>query len=500
MNTFSPTSRRDFDPSLGIHQRYRHDFGDERLSKRFKSMYSKMEQHQSVVIHSLGEDKTDTTAMYRFINNEKVKPEELIYLLTNHDPRSFENKDILVLEDTCSIPCVRKKKNAAKHRTQTGVLNNNKTPGFHIHSSLLVDRQTNSILGLGDIAVFSRPQNTLTDAEKKEARTQQHLVPFEDKESSVWSLSYENTAKQLQGCSRLTSVMDQGADCYEVMLKIASEDHQHFIVRSKENRKLRLNATSKSTVSLNQFIDSQPYTSEKTFDIRSLDHISKSNGKRVKRKGREARIRIRYRQIELNPPSHLEQEGLVLRRKVYAVEVKEHESTVPQGEQAIHWILLTTWDVSEDAQAWEVVEAYRTRWDVEQQFRVLKKQGLGIENTQIQSFEAIKKQAIIAMDIAVKAMQLVKVRDGKTHIPIETMFDESEQTLLSKVNKKYEGKTEKQQNPHQTDSLAWAAWVIARMGGWKGYISQRPPGPITMKSGLERFYQFVWASKILEKP
>src|SRR4051812_8249485 len=31
-------------------------------------------------------------------------------------------------------------------------------------------------------------------------------------------------------------------------------------------------------------------------------------------------------------------------------------------------------------------------------------------------------------------------------------------------------------NPHPTDSLAWAAWIIARLGGWNGYASSRPPG------------------------
>lgn len=27
------------------------------------------------------------------------------------------------------------------------------------------------------------------------------------------------------------------------------------------------------------------------------------------------------------------------------------------------------------------------------------------------------------------------------------------------------------------------------MGGWKGYTSQRPPGPITLKRGLDSFMQ-----------
>jgi len=53
--------------------------------------------------------------------------------------------------------------------------------------------------------------------------------------------------------------------------------------------------------------------------------------------------------------------------------------------------------------------------------------------------------------------------------------------------KKVEGRTEKQRNPYSKNSLAWAAWVIARLGGWNGYRSESPPGPITMLRGLQKF-------------
>jgi hypothetical protein len=30
-------------------------------------------------------------------------------------------------------------------------------------------------------------------------------------------------------------------------------------------------------------------------------------------------------------------------------------------------------------------------------------------------------------------------------------------------------------------------WHVARLGGWTGYASERPPGPITFTRGLQRF-------------
>ncbi len=57
--------------------------------------------------------------------------------------------------------------------------------------------------------------------------------------------------------------------------------------------------------------------------------------------------------------------------------------------------------------------------------------------------------------------------------------------------RKYEGKTKKLKNPHSIENLAYGSWVIARHGGWKGYASQGPAGPITMLEGLKKFSSVV---------
>ena len=57
---------------------------------------------------------------------------------------------------------------------------------------------------------------------------------------------------------------------------------------------------------------------------------------------------------------------------------------------------------------------------------------------------------------------------------------------LTPLGPTLEGKTVRRQNPHPVRSLAWAAWIIARLGGWNCYY--KPPGPITFRRGMEQFY------------
>jgi len=66
------------------------------------------------------------------------------------------------------------------------------------------------------------------------------------------------------------------------------------------------------------------------------------------------------------------------------------------------------------------------------------------------------------------------------------VFSDDELGTLEALHTQYAGRTLRQQNPHPQRSLAWAAWLIARLGGWDGYPSSRPPGPITLKIGIDK--------------
>ena len=174
------------------------------------------------------------------------------------------------------------------------------------------------------------------------------------------------------------------------------------------------------------------------------------------------------------------------------VEAIEHDP--PAGVEPIHWRLLTTHAVDDIAMAWRIVDWYRLRWTIEQLFRLMKSDGLRLEESQLETAEGLMKMTAIAARSACIVLQLVQARDGSTE-PAASVFSETELAVLDALNAARPARTDKQKNPHPRLSLAWAAYIIARLGGWNGYPSSRKPGPITMRYGYDRFQTIVegWA-------
>jgi hypothetical protein len=112
---------------------------------------------------------------------------------------------------------------------------------------------------------------------------------------------------------------------------------------------------------------------------------------------------------------------------------------------------------------------------------------------------ALKRLAIMALTSAIMSHELVKVRDGIMNVPITKLFDKQEIEVLQILNESLEGNTEKQKNPHKPDQLAFAYWVIARLGGWKPFNSKGLAGVMCVRWGLNRFFDMMVLHKLTYK-
>ncbi len=139
---------------------------------------------------------------------------------------------------------------------------------------------------------------------------------------------------------------------------------------------------------------------------------------------------------------------------------------------------------------------YTWRWFIEQLFRLLKSQGLDIINSTITTYESLRKLSLIALQAAIRVLQLLIARDSHVPQPIEDVFSKDEINVLKVLSPTLEGNTEKLKNPYSSSELKFALWVIARLAGWSGYQKQTPAGPITLHRGLLKFKQLFDGFKI----
>jgi hypothetical protein len=239
-----------------------------------------------------------------------------------------------------------------------------------------------------------------------------------------------------------------------------------------------------------------------------------------KRSARRACLAVRFGKVGIRRAGNCSDRAAPAEIELFAVEVRELDA--PAGEEPILWRLLTTHRVETVAQALGVIGWYRQRWNIEQLFRTVKRQGLGIEQSVVEDGAALEKLAVIALIGATITMQLVLARaaaattnspiddsmsasdpcsnpapptshasPAKPVAPASRVFDPEQINVLQALQNKLQGHTTKQHNPYPPGSLAWAAWTIARLGGWTGYDSDKSSGPITMRDGLQRFSAIV---------
>ncbi len=441
-------------------------FSNLKLERRANGFLKSMIKKESYSVLSISENWADTMGNYRMLNNKNVGIEDIKQGIINDCARKANCPHALILQDTTQ-PNYEKHRGRIKPNSGLGVIGDNKCLGYFMHPSLVMNAESGDIFGLSNIWTWIREvgRKIKSEAERKQ-------TPIEQKESYRWLDSIEQSKKILTGCEMLTSISDREGDIYEVFSKVPDEK-THLLIRSKDNRRIEEGK-------LFDYLSSQNIAG--SYELKVRGDI------RTKRKSRTAIIELRIAKVNLKKPKTLNKydkyAGTV---QVYAIEAKEKESTVPKGEQTIHWRLLTTHKVDTCPMGALVVFWYSLRWNIEQLFRVLQNKGFNVESSELEEGTSIIKLGMFALAASIKVMQLLLASKWDSNQAIEQVFNENEIKCLKETCKIYEGKTEKSKNRNSPGTLKWASWAIARIGGWKGYASQRPPGPITFFKGLHNF-------------
>jgi hypothetical protein len=401
----------------------------------------------------------------RFLGNAKVTTARVIESWSEGTVAAAEGRHILAIQDTSEINFAT----TARHRRGLGEIGKGNGHGVLLHPMLAVDAENGSCLGLLSGQVWTR----------KGRRSVSHdLRDLSDKESQRWIATALAAKPLLAKAATVTALGDRESDIFALYAS-AAEQRFHVIARSMHDRKLA------DDVGLYAASEGMAVVDQRAIVLPA----------RAQRTERVALLGLRFGAANLARPRTRFLRHLPESLPLSLVDVREID---PQaGTEPLHWRLLTTHPVTNAEEAWRIVEWYKRRWLIEQFFRVLKTQGFKLEDSQIATADRLLKLVAIAAKAAVITLQLLQARDGRGHQPVRLVFNADEIATLKALNQNLEAQSKRLKNPHPPDSLAWAAWIIGRLGGWDGYPSSKPPGPITMKHGLEYLYAVAvgWSLK-----
>lgn len=409
---------------------------------------------KTVCLRRLGGNRGGELRAGRFFANGKVTAERIIAGWSERTGAACADRHVLAIQDRTEV----KFPTTAQRRRGLGPVKKGNAFGLLVHAMIAVDASCGSCLGLVGGDVWSRDGVNPVPHEKR---------PLADRESMRWIETTRQAGAVLQSAAQVTVVADREADMYALW---GSAEDVHLLVRARKDRLLADGGLL--------------FAAAARFPLagqRRIELAAREPG----RAKRTATVELRYGDVVIVRPQHERDHSLPPSTQLRLVEVREIDP--PEDAEPVHWRLLSTHTIADAAAAWEIVRWYQLRWVIEQMFRVMKSQGLQLEDSQLGSAERLVKLAAVATKAACVDIQLTQSRDGTDQMAASNVFDEAEMDTLAALCPTLEGATERQRNTHPPHNLAWAAWSIARLGGWNCYY--KPPGPITFRRGMEAFQQ-----------
>jgi hypothetical protein len=423
-------------------------FGDIRVADRAEWLLDRIVTTGSLVLRKLGETRAGEVAIQRFLSSRHVAVDRLVETVAGRTAAQCAGRRVLAVQDTTEFNFSGRE----KRRTGFGPGGDGKAAGFFMHPMIAIDVESEAMVGLVDLTIWTR-------AGSKNSRRGNKA--FEEKESERWILGCRAAASVLNQAAQVIVVADRDSDLYPLFAeKPAGTD---LIVRACQDRTL----------------DDKTHLFEACGEERPLGtSLVRVAPRGPGDKERIAQVELRVAKVRIARPAAYADKGFPKTVEMTLVEAREVDA--PKGKAPLLWRLLTTLEADTAEKACEVVQFYRLRWRIEQTFRALKSDGLALEDSQVTGVEHMFNLAAAGLIAAVRTIQLVDARDGSSR-PATDVLDETFAPALERISRKLEGATPRQKNPHPRDSLAFVAWIAARLGGWNCY--GKPPGPKTMRSG-----------------
>jgi hypothetical protein len=384
-----------------------------------------------------------------FFDNERVVQEEIVAgqrAACVERIKEQAGRQVLLLQDSSSFDFSHH-----PHTSGMGPLENEYMSGFWTHNTLAVSPE-GVPLGLWDQQIWVRNREQLGQ------RHQRHERPFAEKESYKWVLGLPDL-KAATNIVQVVTVCDREAHIYEFFDAMLNAETD-FLVRASQGR-------SFTEDNIAVFAAVADWTVQSTYTL--------ALKRRPDRLAREAQVELRFGTLTLRRPKRADTQRVTL--SVQIVEVLE--AAPPPGQEAVHWLLITSLPVTTLEQAHQMVEWYTYRWLIER-FHYVLKSGCKLEDRQLHTQARLERLLAVFNLVAWRLLWLTYQARQTPEASCLVALTEEEALVL------YAHHHRTSRLPETLPTLQEATRWIAQLGGFLGRKGDGEPGVKVLWRGWMR--------------
>ena len=441
------------------------ELGDKRRTKRMVQVAEELASNPSASLPNQIELWKDLKAAYRLFDKKEVTFEAVAGPHWGLTKQAAHGR-CLIIGDTTEF-------NFGKRRQieSIGPTGNGSGQGFLLHNALLVNADSEELIGVAGQALHYRKRKT----SKKRKNSSQLLK--ERRESELWGKVIDQIGAPAED-AEYVHVFDRGADNFEVYCRLL-QNRSDWVVRvGKMDRKV-LVGESEQSMPLSKYLPQMKVLGSYTLALRA----------RPGQPAREALLEVRVGRVKVPQPRHISPWVKSLNQSPITMSVIEVvEINPPEGVTPIRWVLFTSLPVETFAEAWIVVGYYEMRWLVEEYHKAIKT-GCAVESRQLKTAGRLEAFVALTGVIAVRLLQLKSTARTNPNTPAQRVVPRIWLQMLKLARK---GLT----SVHDL-SVGQFYREVAKLGGFLGRKHDGEPGWITIWRGWEKLNTYVYvASKL----
>jgi hypothetical protein len=452
---------------------------DKRLNDRLRTVLSQLGGHPTASIPAACGGHAETTAAYRFFDNDRVGFENVLQPHIEATRRRMADQPVVILaQDTTEIDLTRPQQQVVG----AGPMDGADRRGAFLHP-LMGFTPDGTPLGILYAEAWARDDEPPTP--KSRRGHQRKHTPIEEKESLRWLDAYRQAVEEAPQLpeTQLVCVADSEADIYELLEESQEEPRQvEWIVRACQNRALQKEKQpSDATNHLRERVLTENVLFTQTITVRGrrAKVACEDRGRRQPRKSRTAEVAVRAACVTLRAPWRHDRKLTDVAVNVVLVT----EMNPPADDTPVEWILLTSLPIDDLEQVRTAIGYYCVRWMIEVFFRTLKS-GCRVESRRFEELDRFLPCLAVYLIVTWRTLLVCRLGREFPDISCEAVFQADEWKSVYRV-------VRQQWPPSTPPTLQQMIRMVAQLGGYVNRPRPDPPGPQTVWLGLQRAHDIA---------